>query len=151
MQSLPEAGVSHRSPLHDACNRCESSGNSARTVEIEPVDTRTKIVPSSEAALIAGAGATVVRGYFDPLLVQHGDRLEQLKRYGTPLLVLISTPDRPILPARARAELVAGLKVVDYVVEGGCEIQAQHSLEEEDQQRLRELITHVHARQRSGG
>ena len=115
------------------------------------MDTRTKIVPGSEAARIVAMGATVVSGYFDPLLVQHAHRLEQIKRDGILLLVLISTPDRPILPARARAELVAGLKVVDYVVEDGCGIHAQHSLEEEDELRLQELVAHVHARQRSGG
>ena len=115
------------------------------------MDTRTKIVPSPEAVRIAAAGATVVRGYFDPLTASHAGRLEQLKRDGMPLLVLISTANSPILPARARAELVAGLKVVDYVVEGGNEIQANHNLEEEDQHRLKELIAHVHARQSSGG
>jgi bifunctional ADP-heptose synthase (sugar kinase/adenylyltransferase) len=114
------------------------------------VDTRTKIVPYSDAARIAVDGATVVSGYFDPLLVSHADRLERLKRAGAPLLVLISDPERAILPARARAELVAGLKVVDYVAEGGEGIPIHHRLEEEDRRRLEELIAHVQARQ-SGG
>ena len=31
-------------------------------------------------------------------------------------MVVVTDPPRPILPARARAELVAALAVVDYVV-----------------------------------
>ena len=111
------------------------------------MDTRTKIVPHAEAARLAASGATIVSGYFDPLRAAHVDRLQDLKRAGAPLLVLIADPENAILPSRARAELVAGLKVVDYVTESPEGIQAHHRLEPEDLQRLEELIAHVHARQ----
>jgi hypothetical protein len=115
------------------------------------VDTRTKIVPAWEAARIAASGATVVSGYFDPLLAWHAARLENLKG-GAPLLVLIAASENPILPARARAELVAGLKVVDYVCEAldgiapDPHLKPDWRLEEEDERRLQELIERVHAR-----
>jgi hypothetical protein len=83
------------------------------------MDTRSKIVSSSKAAQIA-LRATVVSGYFDPLLAWHASRLQELKaqfKGDLPLLALIATPPNPILSARARAELVAGLKVVDHVCE----------------------------------
>lgn len=114
------------------------------------MDTRTKIVPAAKAAGIAARGATVVSGHFDPLLPSHAARLEQVKRNGTPLLVLISDPESPILPARARAELVAGLAAVDYVAESGDGLTPQVRLEPEHRRQFDELIEHVHARQRAG-
>jgi bifunctional ADP-heptose synthase (sugar kinase/adenylyltransferase) len=117
-------------------------------VVTKQVDTRTKIVPLAEAQRIAARGAIVVSGYFDPLLASHAERLQSLKREGTPLLVLIADPRNPILPARARAELVAGLAVVDHVVESGEGVTAHIRLEQEHGQRLDELIERVHARQR---
>lgn len=113
------------------------------------MDTRKKIVPASEASRIAAGGATVVSGYFDPLLASHAERLKDLKHPNLPLLVIVTTPERPILQARARAELLAGLKLVDYVTEEGDGIQPHYRLEEEHGQVLEELIAHVHSRQRS--
>ncbi|HLH44056.1 MAG TPA: hypothetical protein VKV74_13800 [Bryobacteraceae bacterium] len=110
------------------------------------MDTRTKIVPTQHAALIAASGATVVSGYFDPLLAWHVSRLEELKRGRGPLLVLIAAPEKPILPPRARAELLAGLRAVDYVCETPDGIAPQVRLEEEDSVRFKELIRRVHAR-----
>jgi bifunctional ADP-heptose synthase (sugar kinase/adenylyltransferase) len=115
------------------------------------VDTRTKIVAAAEAARIARAGATVVTGYFDPLLAAHAERLAGLKREGLPLLIAIADPENPILPSRARAELVAGLAVVDYVAESADGLTPGLTqtcrLEQEDQARLEDLIEHVHSRQ----
>jgi hypothetical protein len=113
------------------------------------VDTRTKIVPLAEAQRIAARGATVVSGYFDPLLASHAERLQNLKREDTPLLVLIADPGNPILPARARAELVAGLAVVDHVVESGNGLTPHVQLDWEHEKCLDELIERVHARQRA--
>jgi bifunctional ADP-heptose synthase (sugar kinase/adenylyltransferase) len=117
------------------------------------MDTRTKIVPLAEAQRIAAAGATIVSGYFDPLLASHAERLQTLKREGAPLLVLIADPGHPILPVRARAELVAGLAVVDYVadyvVESAGGLAPHVRLEQEHGRRLDQLIEHVHARQRA--
>jgi glycerol-3-phosphate cytidylyltransferase-like family protein len=113
------------------------------------MDTRTKIVPLTDAQGIAARGATVVSGYFDPLLASHAERLQNLKREGKPLLVLIADPGHPILPSRARAELAAGLAVVDYVVESNHGLTPHVRLEQEHDQRLDQLIEHVHARQRA--
>lgn len=111
------------------------------------MDTRTKIVSAAEAGRIAAEGATVVSGYFDPVLAAHAGRLRELKRPGVPLLVVIADPDDPILPTRARAELVAGLAVVDHVAESAGSLIPSVHLEDEHLRRRDELIARVHARQ----
>jgi hypothetical protein len=118
------------------------------------VDTRSKIVSAGQARIIAAEGATVVSGYFDPLVASHAERLSELKnaemkRDRVPLLVLIATPDDAILPARARAELVAGLAVVDYVCETADGVAPHLALEREHTDLLAQLIEHVQARQRA--
>lgn len=148
MQPVSPARMSDRSPLHDSRGRDPSGGRGIETVEIVPVDTRTKIVPVAEARRIAEHGAMVVSGYFDPLLAAHARRLAELKLHGSTLLVLIADPKNPILPARARAELVAGLAIVDYVAESSDGLPAHFRLEHEHEGLLDELIEHVHARQR---
>lgn len=109
------------------------------------VDTRGKIISSAQAGELRAGGATVVSGYFDPLLAWHAQRFDELKR-AAPLIAVIETPAQPILPARARAELVASLRAVDYVVESAGGLKADVRLEQEDQQHLNQLIAHVHAR-----
>ena len=111
------------------------------------MDTREKIVSAAEAAKVAGA--IVVSGYFDPLLASHAVRLNELKRDGAPLVVLIASSPDSILPARARAELVAGLRAVDFVVDSVDGLAPQIRLEQEDVARLEKLIEHVHSRQRA--
>ena len=113
------------------------------------MDTRTKIIDAAQAARVAQAGATVVSGYFDPMIASHAERLTKLKREGTPLLILVATPPEAILPALARAQLVAGLSVVDYVCDAPNGIAPQIRLEDEHAQLLTNLIDHVHARQRA--
>jgi bifunctional ADP-heptose synthase (sugar kinase/adenylyltransferase) len=112
------------------------------------MDTRGKIVGSAEAARRAAEGATVVSGYFDPLVASHARRLAELKR-GT-LIVAIENPKRPILTARARAELVASLRAVDYVVEERGGLRVDVRLEDEDARRFDELVAHVRLRQDGG-
>ena len=81
------------------------------------LDTREKIVSFDEAQQRAG-GKPVrwVSGYFDPLLAEQARRLAQLRTPGRRLGVVIRNPSRALLPARARAELVAALSAVDFVV-----------------------------------
>jgi len=112
------------------------------------VDTRTKIVSADRAAGLARSGATVVSGYFDPLIAVLADDLADLKRAGSLLLVLIRSSENAILPARARAELVAALAVVDYVCDTECGAEPHLRLEKEHDRRLKELIARVHARQK---
>lgn len=111
------------------------------------MDTRHKIIDAAQAASIAASGATVVSGYFDPMVASHAERLASLKT-GAKLLVLIATPDNAILPSAARAELVAGLRAVDYVSEFDGGLTPQIRLEQEDAERFTALLNHVHARQK---
>lgn len=73
----------------------------------------------------AGEVIIFTNGCFDLLHVGHVRSLEQARRLGDRLVVAINLdasvrrakgPDRPILPARARMELVAALGCVDWVV-----------------------------------
>jgi hypothetical protein len=105
-----------------------------------------KIISVEEAARLGG---TLASGYFDPLLASHTTRLAELKRDGVPLIVLIATSKDSILPAQARAELVAGLRVVDYVVASVEGLTPHVRLEPEDVMRREKLIEHVHARQQA--
>jgi bifunctional ADP-heptose synthase (sugar kinase/adenylyltransferase) len=111
------------------------------------MDTRSKIIDAVAARRLVQSGATVVSGCFDPLTAAHARRLAELKREGAPLVVLIAESPDEILPARARAELVAALAVVDGVVEFADGIPASVRLEQEDQARRAALVAHVHARQ----
>jgi hypothetical protein len=113
------------------------------------LDTRSKIIGSVEAADVAASGAAVVSGYFDPLIASHAERLASLKTRDHKLLVLIATPSNEILPAAARAELVAGLRAVDYVSILANGLTPHVHLEEEDEQRYQALLQHVHARQKA--
>ena len=73
----------------------------------------------------AGAEIVFANGCFDTLHVGHIRYLEGARREGEILAVAVNTdssvcnlkgPGRPILPESARAELVAALRAVDYVV-----------------------------------
>jgi bifunctional ADP-heptose synthase (sugar kinase/adenylyltransferase) len=81
------------------------------------LDTRTKIV-EFETAIERGRGlrTAVVTGYFDPLLAQHARRLSEIRDGCDTLIVVLSNAPETILSSQARAELVAALEVVDYVV-----------------------------------
>jgi bifunctional ADP-heptose synthase (sugar kinase/adenylyltransferase) len=129
------------------------------------VDTRTKVLSHREALAVArrlreeGKTLKLVVGYFDPVLAAHARRLKDAREGAAALAVIIADPPRPILPARARAELVAGLAAVDYVVlpgdepvEGlvarldGAEVFRGEAA---DLELTEELIQHVHSRQRA--
>jgi hypothetical protein len=117
------------------------------------VDTRSKIVDAGEAAKIAASGATVVSGYFDPMVAWHARWLASFKKAGKPMLVLIATPENPILPMQARAELVAALGVVDHVAESSSEISSMANgvihVEAQDRELFQDLLQLVHSRQQS--
>jgi bifunctional ADP-heptose synthase (sugar kinase/adenylyltransferase) len=123
------------------------------------VDTRNKIL-SRDAALQVPPPVTLVTGYFDILRAEHARDLQEARAHAPaqPLMaaVLIGSSN-PILEPRARAELVAALRMVDYVVisdDGGIEgliallKPAQLvRLEAADQRRARQLMEHVQRRQ----
>ena len=110
------------------------------------MDTRSKIIDAGEAARIAASGATVVSGYFDPLTASNAGRIANIERNGAKLLVLIATPENPILSARARAELVASLGGVDYVAEWAPGLDSRIRFEEEDKRDFEALVKRVHAK-----
>ncbi len=72
-----------------------------------------------------GQRIVLANGCFDVLHVGHVRYLEGARREAEVLVVAVNSdtserglkgPGRPILPERARAELVAAVRVVDYVV-----------------------------------
>jgi len=75
------------------------------------LDTRSKILASAAGLNVE----TLVIGYFDPVTAEHAARLAEL---GGGLTVAIVDPPEPLLPARARAELVAALRGVERVIVG---------------------------------
>ena len=119
------------------------------------MDLREKIVDARDATAIAAAGAVVVSGYFDPVIAWHARWLENFKKPGRSMLVVITTPDHPILPARARAELVASLRVVDHVAESSGELvqaitaagSSVINLKNQDRELFKDLLELVHSRQ----
>lgn len=120
------------------------------------LDTRSKIVGAEEASkaiaswCAAGEDPAVVSGFFDPLLATHAQRLAEAAK-GRKLVVAIRDPENPILPARARAELVAALAPVTMVVlEDLPELGRQPvSFERQDEETMRDFVEHV--RRRNGG
>ena len=119
------------------------------------MDTRTKILDAEAAIAAAGAarraGKTVklVVGTFDPLLAAHARRLREIAGEGAVLFAAIQEPDAALLTAQARAELVAALGVVDYVVLGDVPLRPDEVYREEgaDAGRTRDLIRNVQKRQ----
>ena len=124
------------------------------------MDTREKIVDLARAAQIAAAlrrGGSRVRllaAYFDVLTPELVRRLRALPD-GRPLIAVVIDPVRPLLPARARAELAAALTMIDYVLllpESGldrviAEIQPDEVIREDRDSEA--LIEYVHRRQRA--
>jgi hypothetical protein len=78
---------------------------------------------------------------------------------GTPLMAAVLDPPNALLPGRARAELAASLRVVDYVLLPGAggldqalaELRPDEVIRSEaaHQRRTKELMEHVHRRNRA--
>ena len=81
------------------------------------VDTRSKILTLGEAQRLPGP-VILVTGYFDVLRAGHARELQQVRNQtpGRPLLVAVLIHAGELLDGAARAELVAALRMVDYVV-----------------------------------
>ena len=116
--------------------------------------------PAQVRAQVTG-DVTLVTGYFDVLTAPHVRRLREIaaSRPGSPLIAIVLDPPAALLTARARAELIAGLVMVDYVVLPGArpleqvlaQLPAGEVVREEssDQERRRNLIEHVQRRHSS--
>jgi bifunctional ADP-heptose synthase (sugar kinase/adenylyltransferase) len=111
-----------------------------------------------EAASLPGPLA-MVTGYFDVLRAAHIRCLDQLRRRAgaAKLLAVVLPVPGEYLPQRARGELVAALRMIDYVVtadDADADRLADFlkpveivRLEAADARRARELKEHVHRRQ----
>jgi glycerol-3-phosphate cytidylyltransferase-like family protein len=119
------------------------------------MDTRTKIVTAAGLPDMAAGNVALVTGYFDILRASHIHALQQID--AGKLVVVVSHYCKAVLPLRARAELVAALRMVDYVITADDSqldtlvsalrpAQIVH-LEDADLQRATELKQHVQRRQ----
>jgi len=100
------------------------------------LDTRTKIVSAEQARSLRDSQSTrFYAGHFDPLLAAHARVLGAIAAPGQQLIVEVTNPPAPLLSQRARAELVAGLACVDYVVLGQMESPGDET--------TRQFIQHV--------
>jgi bifunctional ADP-heptose synthase (sugar kinase/adenylyltransferase) len=120
------------------------------------VDTRSKILTLA-AAFELRPPVAIATGYFDVLRAGDARELAAVRHH--PLLVVVLPLNNQILSQRARAEMVAALRVVDYVV------TADHGeldklieslkpvefvrLEAAEARRTRQLMEHVDRRQTS--
>lgn len=119
------------------------------------MDTRNKIVTPEAARALVLEGPAVATGYFDVLLAGHVRELEELSRRapGRALVAVVLPLAGAVLGERARAELVAALRAVDWVVVAGGEEaealarslapSATLRMEDADLRRARELREHV--------
>lgn len=120
------------------------------------VDTRNKIIEADRAAELArDPGTTVVIGAFDPLLAAHVRELQRVRNRtaGGPLLIVLAQPVEALLPLRARAEMVAALRMVDFVFPAGGDTEAERFLSPQavdfrpdDRERALHLTEHVQRR-----
>jgi bifunctional ADP-heptose synthase (sugar kinase/adenylyltransferase) len=85
-----------------------------------------------------------ISGHFDPLLAQHVRRLREVATSGHTLVVVVTNPAQPLLAQRARAELVAALSMVAYVVLGDADSADDSGITDR-------FIEHVLARHGEGG
>ena len=120
------------------------------------MDTRSKILTLA-AAFKLRPPLAIATGYFDVLRSEHARELAGVRHH--PLLVIVLPLADEILALPARAELVAALRVVDYVVTadyGDLDRLIESlkpvelvRLEAADGRRARQLMEHVHSRQTS--
>ena len=117
------------------------------------MDTRDKIVDPSGLRR-DGRPLKLIIGYFDPLHAAHVRRMRQLCTPGEQIVVAIANPPSPLLSSRARAELVAGLAWVNYVVlfdEQTVRALSPQTVADErqaDDERTSDLLKHVSERHR---
>lgn len=110
------------------------------------MDTRSKI---TDAVPADAPPLKVIVGYFDPMHAGHVRRLRELCLGDERIGVIVADPPEPILPLRARAELVAGLQCVEWVVPVGDntpEVPGALDERESDAERSRVFAQHVLAR-----
>ncbi len=87
------------------------------------MDTRTKILTLEAARSISARPLALATGRFDILRAFHAAALQQAREAAdaSALLVVVLPSGSELLTQSARAELVAALRAVDYVVPAGPE------------------------------
>ena len=81
------------------------------------MDTREKIVSLPQLpALLATGKWQAITGYFDPLTPAQIERLAAASHDGRKLLAIVDPARNTLLPAEARAQLLASLRMVHAVV-----------------------------------
>ena len=126
------------------------------------MDTRRKILtPETALALDLARPLVLVSGYFDVLRAEHARELESVRSRSGAITLMVAVLPLPgeLLNQRARAELVAAIRVVDYVVTAdgagmdpliaALAPSSVARFEEADARRTQELVEHVHRRQTS--
>ncbi len=118
------------------------------------MDTRSKIIPAARRDL--ARPLTVVTAYFDPLLAWHARELEAVRKRAACVAAIVPPIANELLPQRARAELAASLRMIDYVLTANsgdldsliAEFQPDEivRMEAQEVRRRGELIEHVHRR-----
>ena len=97
----------------------------ARMATIDKILTEAQLAERMDADRKAGLTHAFANGCFDLLHVGHVRYLEAAKAEADKLIVAVNAdvsvaalkgPGRPVLPERERAELIAALEAVDYVV-----------------------------------
>ena len=112
------------------------------------LDTRLKILTLEQAReRLNGQSARWISGNFDPLLAEHVRRLAGEREPGEALVVEVTNPSRPLLAQRARAELVAALAMVDYVVLSNGETGAGTPADGDITERFIEHVLQRHAQE----
>ena len=128
------------------------------------MDTRAKILTIESAIETArrvkgeGRKVTAVTGYFDVVLAAQVRDLEIVRKSAASgcLMVVLLPRAQSLLSQRARAEVVAGLSMVDYVVTEISDdldsflrrLPADHVISRQtaDEEQTRLLMEHVHVR-----
>ena len=118
------------------------------------MDTREKIVPVEQlGARLGNAQWLAVVGTFDPLTLNHAERLAGLSGHGKSILAVVEPGTGCLLPVAARAILVAALRSVQLVVVAepsalGSVPQVEIVKDEEgERRRSAAFVEHVKARQ----
>lgn len=120
------------------------------------MDTRSKILTPVSALEIAVRPLAIVTGTFDVLRAAHARELEEVRQLSDVLLVIVLAGSGGVLTRRARGEMVAALRAVDFVM-AASDVESERvisalqperlvRMEAEDNRRLQQLRDYARAR-----
>ena len=156
VQPVPAARVSHRPSLHDARQRQPRRGSGAVSYGRNPRRHGYQKQDSERGRVAAELNLRRGQRIFRPAAGVARARVEGIRAGAGALAVVVLPLDGELLPQSARAELVAALRVVDYVVIGDngdldrlfAELKPAQivRLEDDDFRRRGQLMEHVRSR-----